>query len=343
MSQYIDFDFLMRMLSIESTSGSERALADFLARELSALGCSVSTFATTDRPGSPASLLARWDQPSIIYCTHLDTVPPYIAPATEHLPDGDTLIRGRGACDAKGQIWAMAAACAELASQGCRDMGLLLLHGEETGSYGAKEMDPRVSAPYLVVGEPTDNCMATASKGTKSFRVTIKGKSCHSGYPQHGHSAVSHFVTLMDRLRSIEWPVDPELGDTTYNVGQLRSDNPQNILSPELTCRIYFRTTFASDALVTATMASLAGANVSIEALGGDQPSRYLTLPGFDTCVVAFGSDAPQLSGFSRKMLCGPGSILVAHTPDEHVLWSQLTKARDQYVRIYRELCSIKQ
>lgn len=343
MHKYNSFDFFMRMLSIESTSGSERALADFLARELSPLGCSVSVHESNSQPGAPASLLLRWDEPRIVYCTHLDTVPPYIPPVAERLADGDTVISGRGSCDAKGQIWSMAAACALLAAEGRRDMALLLLHGEETGSYGAKEMDDKISAEYLVVGEPTDNCMALASKGTKSFRVTIRGKACHSGYPQYGHSAVDGFVGLMNRLRDTQWPVDPVLGPTTYNVGQLRSDNPQNILSPELSCRIYFRTTFASDALVSAFMASLATDSVSIEALGGDQPSRYLTLPGFDTCVVAFGSDAPQLHHFGHKVLCGPGSILVAHTSREQVLWSQLTTARDQYVRMYHRLFDIKQ
>lgn len=342
MSKHIDFDFYMRMLSIDSTSGSERPLARFLASELACQGCRVSEYASADAPDAPANLLLAWGEPRIVYCAHLDTVPPYIAPSAQTLPDGDILVRGRGACDAKGQIWAMAAACCQLADEGHSDMALLLLHGEETGSYGAKEMSQRIAAEYLVVGEPTDNCMALASKGTKSFRVTLRGTACHSGYPQHGRSAIEEFVDLMLKLRSIDWPVDPVLGPTTYNVGELRSDNPQNILSPQATCRIYFRTTFASDAFVTDTMASLAGDSITVEALGGDTPSRYLTLPGIDTCVVAFGSDAPQLHRFDKKMLCGPGSILVAHTPREEVLWSQLLKARDQYVRIH-ELCCAKQ
>lgn len=45
---------------------------------------------------------------------------------------------GRGTCDAKGQIFAMWEACKQLEAKGCTDFGLLLLAGEETGSFGAK-------------------------------------------------------------------------------------------------------------------------------------------------------------------------------------------------------------
>ena len=70
----------------------------------------------------------------------------------------------------------------------------------------------------------------------------------------------------------------------------------------------------------------------------GDSPTVYETLDGFPTKPVAFGSDAPQLKCFGRKMLCGPGSILVAHRPEEHILISDLTTAVANYVGIYTRL-----
>ena len=50
---------------------------------------------------------------------------------------------------------------------------------------------------------------------------------------------------------------------------------------------------------------------------------------------MAFGSDAPQLTNFRRKILCGPGSILVAHRPDEHVILSEIEAATENYVRMF--------
>ena len=209
----------------------------------------------------------------------------------------------------------------------------------ETGSFGAKSF--RTSHPggrVVIVGEPTDNRMVSASKGTKSFLVTIKGKSFHSGYPQYGESAVEKFVDFMNRLRDTEFPEDPLLGQTTWNVGKLSSDNPQNILSPELSFRLYFRTTFASDGEVCRLMEAWKAEDVQIEAFGGDTPMGYKILDGFETATVSFGSDAPQLTNFQEKILCGPGSILVAHTPLESIRLSDIRQAADNYVKMFRLL-----
>ena len=177
--------------------------------------------------------------------------------------------------------------------------------------------------------------MVSASKGTKRFNLTFTGKAFHSGYPERGVSAVELFVDFMNALRGAHFPEDPVLGPTNWNVGELYSDNPQNILSPSLTCRLYFRTTFASDAAVSAWMLAQASDRLQVEAFGGDAPAHYLTLPGFPTASVAFGSDAPHLTGFADKVICGPGSIAVAHRDDEFLLFADLEQAINNYVKIY--------
>ena len=409
-------DFFIEMLDIESTSGRERGFADFLAERMAGPGRRVETFEVEtmaqDCPegcGIPVNLMVSWGEPKVVFCTHLDTVPPYIAPSVEVMEDGDMKISGRGSCDAKGQIFAMWEACLELERKGCTDFALLLLAGEETGSFGAKAFSSmplravgaddcvingassdaatgsgiccskygksdRSPMPLravttgdwvVIVGEPTDNHMTSASKGTKSFEVTFKGEAFHSGYPQYGRSAVEMFNDFVNALRSIVFPQDEILGDTTWNIGRLSSDNPQNILSERLSCRVYFRTTFESDEMVCNVMKNMAGPDaklrfgkrrvqdgsdivakevapwqkyMSVKAFGGDTPTVYQTLEGFPTKPVAFGSDAPQLKCFGRKILCGPGSILVAHRDDEHVMLSDLKTAAASYVRMYTML-----
>lgn len=346
------------MLSVDSTSGQERTFAEFLERRLveEDNSCRCERFEVGD---GTLNLLFTWsgkcegNLPKLVFCSHLDTVPPYISPvlrriaAGEVLPDGtmaqrdDTLITGRGSCDAKGQVFSMWSACESLVSQGITDIGLLLLSGEETGSFGAKAFTRDCpGSEWLIVGEPTDNRMVSASKGTKSFQVTMHGVAAHSGYPENGRSAVRMFTDFVSRLDSTAFPEDPVLGPTTWNIGKLHSDNPQNILSPELSFRIYFRTTFASDAMVCELMDSLHTENVDIEAFGGDDPMAYDVLEGYDTTPVAFGSDTPRMTKFTRRSLCGPGSILVAHTPREYVLLSELQKAQSQYVDMAKKICN---
>ncbi len=328
----MDTELFMKMLAVDSTSGSERPMAIALASLLKTPGNTVETFEVGD---GTLNLLLKWGEPRVWFCTHMDTVPPYIPPTAETLK-GDVKFRGRGTCDAKGQIFSMFEACRALESAGKTGFALLVLAGEETGSHGAKAWDRDCPGGELVVvGEPTDNRMVSASKGTKLFDVTLLGKPCHSGYPECGESAVERFCEFERRLHGTEFPHDRMLGDVTWNIGRLSSDNPQNILSPELSFKIYFRTTFAADAAVCAHMDALRAEDTLITARGGDTPMEYFTVPGIPTCTVSFGSDAPHLKKFRRRALCGPGSILTAHTPDESVLLSDLEKARDNCLKIF--------
>ena len=365
---FMDIELFLQMLNIDSTSGKEGEFADFLADMLEGPGRHVETFEVGD---GTKNLLVSWGTPKVVFCTHLDTVPPYISPSamsTEVEASAPLKFFARGTCDAKGQIFAMYEACKILEAQGCRDFGLLLLAGEETGSFGAKAFNSMSGKPlrtedaWVIVGEPTDNHMASAAKGTKSFEVTFAGEACHSGYPENGESAIEYFNDFMNALRSIVFPMDETLGETTWNVGKLISDNPQNILSDNLICRVYFRTTFESDDMVCNIMKNIAGPDaklrfgrrkvqdgsdivakavapwqkaMSVKAFGGDTPSRFEVLEGFPSKPVAFGSDAPQLTCFRHKILCGPGSILVAHRDEEHISMSELEAAVANYVRMY--------
>ena len=186
--------------------------------------------------------------------------------------------------------------------------------------------------------------MVSASKGTKSFDLKFTGVPFHSGYPQFGVSVVDLFVEFVNALKAKDFGMDPVLGETTWNIGLLKSDNPQNILSPELTCRIYFRTTFVSDQAVNQWMAAapsiipgLTG-NLTVTPRGGDTPARYWTVEGLPSKSVAFGSDAPHLTNFKHKAICGPGSISVAHRDDEHVRVADLATAVQQYIEIYHSI-----
>ena len=340
----MDWSLFHTLLSFDSTSGKEREVAEWLLQTLEA-----PDKKAMEVGDGTLNLLFSWGTPRVVFCSHMDTVPPYISPTFE-----EDVVKGRGSCDAKGQIFAMYTACKELEKEGCTDFGLLLLAGEETGSWGAKAFSKTgFTAPFLIVGEPTENKMVSASKGTLSYDLKFSGEAFHSGYPQYGVSAVELFNEFYNRLKAQDWGLDPELGETTWNVGLLHSDNPQNILSPELTCRIYFRTTFVSHEKVKAWMKEIPGQagndgerhgrlRPAISARGGDVPAHYVTLEGFASAPVAFGSDAPHLTGFGHKIICGPGSIRVAHRPEEHILVKDLETAVEQYVQMARFLQNIE-
>lgn len=330
-----DIRFFMEMLAIDSTSGKERVMAQWLGNRLSSNSNKVELIEVGD---GTFNLRCSWGTPKVWLCSHCDTVPPYIPPSLD-----DDWVRGRGSCDAKGQIFSMFLAAKELETQNVTDFGILILAGEETGSFGAKAYTRDYEgSKAVIVGEPTDNKMVKASKGTRAFAITIGGKACHSGYPQLGESAVMKFVDFINSLKEYSFPVDEILGETTWNVGELISDNRQNILSDRLTFRLYFRTTFASSETVPEVVKALLPKGAEIVDFGGDIPLHYTTFKGFETTTVAFGSDAPRLTKFDKKILCGPGSIQVAHTDKEYITLGEIEKAASQYVSFVKKLLNFE-
>ena len=333
----INRKLFLDILGFDSTSGAEEALADFLEKALAApiQGGAAPRVQTLDVPEGGRNLLFSWGEPRVVFCTHMDTVPPYIPPTV-----AGEMVFGRGACDAKGQIVALYAACCQLAAEGFEGFGLLLLSGEETGSWGAKAFAKTdFRAPYLIIGEPTEDKMVSACKGTKAFELVFHGEALHSGYPQFGHSAIDLFVDFVNALRAVDFGSDPELGPTTWNIGRLHSDNAQNVLSPELRCRLYFRTTFISDGRVEKEVRRIASNYaLDITAIGGDTPSRWFTIPGFEAAPASFGSDAPHLTNFEHRAICGAGSIRFAHRSDEQVSLADLDIAAKRYVAMFKAL-----
>ena len=79
------------------------------------------------------NVLARAGRPEVVFCTHLDTVPPWFGPSRE-----GSVIRGRGACDAKGPALAMLEAATRLLAEGEQRIGFLFTVGEELDSAGVR-------------------------------------------------------------------------------------------------------------------------------------------------------------------------------------------------------------
>src|SRR5258707_10261138 len=138
------------LIDIESITGNEAAVGDYLFHFLSKVG-----YRTQKMPveGARANVYATLDgEPELVFSTHMDTVPPFI-PSSE---DSEN-IYGRGSCDAKGIIAAQIAA-AERLRRKRSDIGLLFLVGEERDSQGAKEANRHAhGSKFLINGEPTES------------------------------------------------------------------------------------------------------------------------------------------------------------------------------------------
>src|SRR3954471_7585564 len=121
-----------QLVDIESITGNEAAVGNYLYGELCRLGFQARKMAVEGERLNVYAHHPDQPHPQVVLSTHMDTVPPFIASSE----DAEN-IYGRGSCDAKGIIAAMTAAALRLHEQK-KDVGLLFLAGEEQGSDGAK-------------------------------------------------------------------------------------------------------------------------------------------------------------------------------------------------------------
>ncbi len=121
-------------------------------------------------------------------------------------------------------------------------MGLLFLVGEERDSQGAQtaNQQPR-GAKFLINGEPTENKLAVASKGTLRVELAARGKMAHSAYPELGESAIEKLLDALEDLRKLDLPNNPKVGPCTMNIGLIEGGRAPNIIPDYAVAQLLFR------------------------------------------------------------------------------------------------------
>jgi acetylornithine deacetylase len=220
---------------------------------------------------------------------------------------------------------------------GIDNFGYLFLVGEETDSIGAKAANTlKWNSEYVIVGEPTQNQLARAQKGTLMVTLNVTGRACHSGYPELGVSAIQNLWGILQDCQSADWGNDPVLGKGTLNIGVFRGGEAPNIVPPQATASMMIRTVEPRGE-VEQKMRQIVGNRATMEIVGASDPLILHVVEGFRTSVV-FGSDAPHLGNTGKRLLIGPGSILDAHTAGEKISKRELMEGADLYERLVRNL-----
>jgi acetylornithine deacetylase len=270
--------------------------------------------------------------PDVVLSTHMDTVPPFFG-----CTEDDEFLYGRGTCDAKGIIAAQVAAADQLREAGVK-VGLLFVVGEERDSAGAAvaNQSPKGSR-FLINGEPTDNRLALASKGALRVEIRAKGRMAHSAYPELGESAIDKLVGALNDVLAMPLPVEPEIGPSTLNIGLIEGGRAPNVIADKAEAHLLIRLVGPADEIkqeIVKTVGDRADVKFSLE-LPFVRMRKVGNLP---TMVAKFTTDIPSLTAWGEPFLLGPGSIHVAHTPNEKIAKSELLEAVDLYVELAEEL-----
>ncbi len=328
------FQFTRELMEIESISWNEGAAGRWLRDYLSDSGFEVTTQTVT---GDRINVYARVGEPVVTFSSHIDTVPPFIG-----FSEDEKNIYGRGACDAKGVIAAQVFAAQKLRDEGVTNIGMLYLVGEEDGSDGAKLANTIPNSNrYLINGEPTESRQAIATKGALRVAIEAKGRTAHSAYPELGESAIEKLIDALDDIRRHDWPVDAELGPTTYNIGTISGGRKPNVVPDFASSEVMFRVVTDLDE-VFQIITEVVGDRAEVK--------RGFTLPIVHTrtveemdipkSVVRFATDIPCLTNWGAPLLFGPGSIHDAHTSHEYIAKQDLLNAVDTYAQMARALLS---
>lgn len=274
-------------------------------------------------------------------------------------------IYGRGTVDMKGFIacaLALAPWFAELDLD--RPLHIAVTADEEVGCRGAPILiGDMLEAGYrpamAVVGEPTEMGVVVAHKGMHEYTTTIVGLEGHGSLPEQGLNAVQFGARFVTELLEVADELEAAAGDgglfdpphTTINVGSMHGGVAHNMIAGD--CVIQWEMRPVSSADATRALDRIASIekglreemqrvspNGSIEtvtdgAVGGLEYEPHSiaaevvgsVLEDDERRVVAFGTEAGlyQKAGIS-SVVCGPGSIEVAHQPNEYVSLEQLER-----------------
>ncbi|MBL8671186.1 MAG: M20 family metallopeptidase [Alphaproteobacteria bacterium] len=356
---------LERLVGIDTQNppGREVEAALWLAAELKAMGFAVDT--TEILPGR-CNVAARLDNgpgPTFAFNSHIDVVPVGGGWASDplRLAERGGRLYGRGSCDAKGPIVGMLEALQMLAADRASWRGTLMalfVADEEAESRGAKAYVAGKPAriDYVIVGEPTSNATVAAHKGSLRPIVRVKGKTAHSGTPELGVNAVFQAARLLARIEAHHKVVctrcHPLVGSASLTVTRISGGHADNVVPDACELLVDRRLVPGEDeaaaikeiqGLLDAARSEL-GIEAEIVALKpttGGATETALDNPIVKAAIAAGlrqGADgAPR--GFqgacdlvhfrsigAQGVVVGPGSLDVAHKPDEFV-------PKDEFIR----------
>ena len=191
---------------------------------------------------------------------------------------------------------------------------------------------------FLVNGEPTENKLALASKGTLRLELTASGRMAHSAYPELRESAIDKLLDALDAIRRAPLPKDDLLGPCTLNIGTIAGGRAPNVIPDFAKAELLVRLV-GDPAPVRESFAKAAGPRTQLKEVLYIPAIRFASVDSLPTTVVSYTTDVPVFGRtWGEPLLLGPGIIHVAHTSEERISKRELGEAVELYVKLVKQL-----
>ncbi len=303
------------------------------------------------------------DRCGLILSGHMDVVPadePEWCSDPFAMADGNDRYVGRGTADMKGFLALAANRLAAVRPTALRrPLVLLFTYDEEVGTLGARRFTESYQHAEglprsVLIGEPTALRVVRAHKGMVRYRLQFTGRAAHSGYPHLGRSAIepaARAIVALAELRRILESERPPHADAfpavpfaAINVGTVSGGSAANVipdrceahlgvrLLPEMSAGAMAERIHEAVRSVVAEPFALETVSESPAMILDEAAPIYRLLCDATGQVgahsVMFATDAGwlQRAGF-ECVIFGPGSIEVAHKPNEFVPVGELRRA----------------
>ncbi len=361
------------LVRAESPTGRESPAAAVLAAALEAIGYDDVAI---DPAGNVIGVIERGEGPTVLLNGHIDTVPAGDPERWPHPPFGGVLdggrVFGRGACDMKGPVAAMAIGARLAAEAGV--VGRIVMSGvvqEEIGGLGARYLAGTQHADVVILGEPSDLRLMLGHRGRCEVRAVFPGRLAHAGRAALGENALTRAARFVTALDALPLPSAPRLGSASVTPTSLVTmpRGGTNVVpgSAELAIDCRSVPTEPREALLERLRVLDPGADLSVpeEVFASEDGAVHMTLPRENlpyllaedhpsigvarralTAALGrpvevdtwwFATDAPHLASLGAPILgFGPGDPELAHTSAEYVSVEALHTA----VAGYRALVS---
>ncbi|MEA4849741.1 MAG: M20 family metallopeptidase [Clostridiaceae bacterium] len=371
-------ELLGKMVAIPSVEGAEKEMGDFLSEYTASLGMTVEKqIVEENRSNIIARVQIGKGGKTVLLNSHMDVVPPgdgWDTNPYELVVKGDKAY-GRGSTDAKGALTAFLMATKNIIENPDGLNGNIIFTAvvdEESYSKGARYMAEHrsVEADYGIVGEPTMSNVYIWHKGSIRPVIKIKGRSAHASTPELGISAVrvaSYISNLVDEIQDKLYANrHPIAGSSSISITMLKAGIKENVLPDTCEMTIDRRMIPGEDEKETIESfekicrdaeKKFPGASVKIDRYimttgpaSEVKPDSEIAKLAYAACEEVTGiKQAPNgtdcntdMNHFIRMgipcVIIGPGTLKVAHMPNEYVELKQLELAYKVHENVIRSL-----
>ncbi len=371
--------FTQELVRLPSLPGREQAVAQAVEAKMRGLGYDE---VWTDEYGSVVGLLrgAR-PGPTVLFDSHSDTVEITSPETWTHDPLGGEIdggrIWGRGATDMKGAIAGTVVALGRLPRDAFRGtLAVSASVGEEVIEGAAlSHILLRVHPEFVVICEPSELRLGIGQKGRTGLRVSVSGRAAHTSNPQQGDNAVYKMLPVIERLRALDLPRDPLLGDGVMELVEIQSfPFPGKSIVPD-GCQVRFDRRLTRGETMESVMGSLRGALAGLKDWQAEYTTAHvdcytgkaLEMPDFhagwamepqnawvqraqrglraaglpgDFYAVPFCTNGSYSAGQAKipTVIFGPSTVRLAHVVDEYIEIDELLRGAAGFVGIAQEM-----